>query len=85
MTHLDELLERLRTYDETTLLELLDINSDDILNYFRGRVVSRADYLAREIELLTDGSMEESSDEDACYYDEALDGYQIENVEDWDE
>jgi len=84
MPQLDELLERLRTYEETTLMELLDLTSDDLVNRFRDRIVSRADYLCREIELLTDGSLEEENNDSETYYDEAMDGFQIENVEDWD-
>lgn len=74
MSHLDILLERLRHYDEVTLLELLDVDADEILERFKDKVLQRRSYIMRELELLED---DESIDE--------LDGFQIETVEDWDE
>lgn len=74
VSHLDILLERLRHYDEVTLLELLDVDADEILERFKDKVLQRRSYIMRELELLED---DESIDE--------LDGFQIETVEDWDE
>ncbi len=70
-TRLDILMERLKQFDEVTLLELLDVTSEDILERFKDKVISRKDTLFGEIELLIEGEDDESEDE-------AWDGYQIE-------
>lgn len=76
--HVDILFERLKQFDEVTLLELLDITAEDILTRFKDRVISRKSQLYGEVELLTpeDEELEEDWDRD---YD---DGFQIEGVDD---
>lgn len=78
--HVDILFERLKQFDEVTLLELLDITAEDILTRFKDRVISRKSQLYGEVELLTpeDEELEEDWDRD---YD---DGFQIEGVDDDD-
>lgn len=78
--HVDILFERLKQFDEVTLLELLDITAEDILTRFKDRVISRKSQLYGEVELLTpeDEELEEDWDRD---YD---DGFQIEGVDDGD-
>jgi hypothetical protein len=49
MNHL-ELLEKLRHLDEVTLLELLEINSDDIIDRFLDKVLEKDDYIRKEIQ-----------------------------------
>jgi hypothetical protein len=41
------MLEQLRKVDEVTLLELLDIESDDLIDAFTDKVQERFDYIAR--------------------------------------
>lgn len=54
MYPIDKLLEYLRTVDEVQILELLDLSTDDILERFRDRVVSRRKYLEKEVEVIYD-------------------------------
>ena len=70
--HLDILMERLKHYDEVTLLELLDIDAEDLLERFKDKVISRRDYLAGEVELL------EETDEDMV---DELEGFEIEQYD----
>ena len=44
-----ELLEKLRTIDEITILELLDINTDELIDAFLDKVDERLEYLYKEI------------------------------------
>lgn len=76
MSHLDILMERLRHYDEVTLLELLDISADDLLERFKDKVLDKRHYLAREMEIL-----EETDDEEV----EELDGFEIHDVNEYNE
>jgi hypothetical protein len=46
---LHEIKERLIDLDEITLLELLDINSEDIVEAFSDRIEERADKLEKEV------------------------------------
>ena len=46
---LHEIKERLIALDEITLLELLDISSEDIVEMFSERIEDNADKLEREI------------------------------------
>ena len=71
--HVDILLERLRQFDEVTLLELLDIRSDDIVERFKDVIIQRREQLFGEIEEF----YPEDSEED---WDEELDGFQIEEI-----
>lgn len=74
MSHLDILLERLKHYDEVTLLELLDIGAEDILERFKDKVLEKRHYLAREMEVL------EETDEDVV---EELDGFEIHDINEY--
>jgi hypothetical protein len=47
---LTELLERLKSLDEVYLLELLNINSEDLLKAFPDKVEDRADILINEVD-----------------------------------
>jgi hypothetical protein len=60
----------LRQFDEVSLLELLDISVDDLLERFRDKVVQRKKQLFGEIEIINidDTELEEEDD---------LDGFQI--------
>lgn len=70
--HLDILFERLKKFDEVSLLELLDINSEELLERFRDVIIQRQDYLFGEVEELSGVTGEEyGMDEDDW------DGFQI--------
>lgn len=45
-----ELLEKLRKLDEVTLLELLNISADEIVDTFLDKIYERIDYLYKEVE-----------------------------------
>ncbi len=67
--NLDILFERLKQFDEVTLLELLDITSEELLERFKDKVNLRRDTLYGEVELLVEDDEEELDE---------WDGYQIE-------
>ena len=46
---LHEIKERLKTLDEVSLLELLDISSEDIVEMFSEKIEDNADKLEREV------------------------------------
>lgn len=46
---LHEIKERLKALDEVSLLELLDISSEDIVEMFSERIEDRADGLEKEV------------------------------------
>lgn len=46
----EELKEKLQRVDEVTLLELLDIRSDDIIERFEDYIEDRQEQLTKEIE-----------------------------------
>lgn len=46
---LHEIKERLQALDEVTLLELLDISSEDIVEMFSDRIEDNADKLEKEV------------------------------------
>lgn len=46
----EELKEKLKSVDEVTLLELLEIRSDDIVERFEDYIEEQQDKLMREIE-----------------------------------
>lgn len=46
----EELKEKLQRVDEVTLLELLDIHSDDIIERFEDYIEERQEQLMKEIE-----------------------------------
>lgn len=45
-----ELLERLKNIDEVSLLEILELTSEDLVDNFRSRVEEKYDYLISELE-----------------------------------
>jgi hypothetical protein len=48
---LDFLLERLKQFDEITILELLDISTEDLLEKFKSRIRKKQDVLYGEVEI----------------------------------
>lgn len=48
---LEELKERLKRYDEVTILELLDINTEEIIERFEDKIEERFDKLAEDEDL----------------------------------
>jgi len=51
---IETLLQRLKGFDEITLLDLLDIDSEQLLIRFQDRVIQRRAYLFGEIEALNE-------------------------------
>lgn len=49
MNHL-ELLEKLRSMDEVSLLELLEITSEDIVDAFADQIIEKNEYIRKEIQ-----------------------------------
>ena len=47
---LQELKERLKRLDELSLLEVLDVTSEEIVEYFEDRIEDNFDKLLREVE-----------------------------------
>jgi hypothetical protein len=45
-----ELLEKLRHLDEVTLLELLEVTSEDIVDRFLDRIIEKNDYIRKELQ-----------------------------------
>lgn len=45
----NELIEKLRHIDEVTLLELLDINADELIDAFLDKIDERFEYLYKEV------------------------------------
>lgn len=74
----DILFERLRGFDEVTLLELLDITSEELLERFRDRVLKKQKQLFGEIEIF-------NIDDEELEEEEEFDGYQIEGPLDEEE
>ncbi len=48
---LEELKERLKRYDEVTILELLDINTEEIIERFEDKSEERFDKLSEDEDL----------------------------------
>ena len=44
-----ELIQKLRTLDEVTLLEALEISSDDIVDAFLDKINEKLDYLYKQV------------------------------------
>lgn len=70
-SQLDELIERLKGFEETQLIELLDLTSEDIVERFRDVIARRREYLFGEVEEFIMDVAEE-------YDGEEYEGYQIE-------
>ena len=45
-----EVIEKLRHIDEVTILELLDIETDDLIDAFLDKIDERFDYICKEIQ-----------------------------------
>ena len=54
MTYQDLCYQLANRLDEVTLMELLEINADDIVERFSDRIESKFDYLASELEEFED-------------------------------
>ena len=48
--HNSELIEKLRQQDELTLLELLDITSEDLVDAFMDKIDERLQYILKNLE-----------------------------------
>lgn len=51
-TTLPELMEWLKTLDEISVLEILDINSEDLVEQFADRIEAEYNYILSEKELM---------------------------------
>jgi len=80
MKTLRELAEDLATYDEITVLELLDLESAMIVRRFMDRVEEREAYLRKELYGDDDGSLLEGRDSDNAGFGSHFDGY---DYDDW--
>lgn len=67
MYPIDKLLNYLRTVDEVQILELLDLSTEDILERFRDRIISRRKYLEKEVEVIYDEEGEAFLDDISDY------------------
>jgi hypothetical protein len=74
--HLDILIERLRGFDEVTILELLDITTEELIERFKDRINARREYLFGEIE-----EFPTSVDEE---FDDEWDGFSLEDDPDYE-
>ena len=52
------------TLDEVTILELLDIHADELVEAFSDKIEERYDYIVAQLELEVDGDDENSPDRD---------------------
>lgn len=50
MLTLEDIKEKLKQLDETILLELLNISSDQIVERFEDLIIDREDYFIRDLE-----------------------------------
>ena len=75
MKTLRELAEDLATYDEVTVLELLDLESDMIVKRFMDRVEERAAYLKKELYGNDDGNTADGRDCSDATFGPRWDGY----------
>lgn len=74
MKTLRELAEDLATYDEVTVLELLDLESDMIVKRFMDRVEEREAYLRKEL-YAEDTGEEFGRDGEGSGFERHWDGY----------
>ncbi len=51
---LNKIKEQLRQTDEITVLELLDLKSDDLVDAFGPRIVERRAFITKELEMALD-------------------------------
>ena len=52
------------TLDEVTILEILDIHADELVEAFSDKIEERYDYIVAQLELEVDGDDENSPDRD---------------------
>lgn len=57
----NELLDKLKQEEETLLVEVLEIRSEDIVNRFEDYISNRLDYLIEEYEEFDDNNEEEEN------------------------
>lgn len=68
---LDFIIERMKLYDPTEIIDLLDISSEDLIDKFYDRIVEKKDYLSGEFELFVDTDNDELDlDNDWGFHDE---------------
>lgn len=51
MASYSELIRALRQLDEITLLELLDVSSEDLVEAFKSKLEERRGYIEKELEI----------------------------------
>ena len=78
MPRFDKLLIWLSTLDEVALLELLDLNTEDIINRFKDVIMSRKDELDTEYEAFY------SMADDETDIDDPHEGLSIDDPDDYD-
>ena len=64
----NELLDRLKQEEETLLVEVLEIRSEDIVNRFEDFISNKLDYLIEEYEDQVMGSEFDDNEEEETYY-----------------
>lgn len=57
----NELLDKLKQEEETLLVEVLEIRSEDIVNRFEDYISNRLDYLIEEYDEFDDNNEEEEN------------------------
>lgn len=77
---LNAIVERLSTYDEIEVCDLLNITTPDLLKRFKERIVSKQEYLEKELEIIP--SVEDYTTEP--WYKDVFDSWQ-ESHEGYDE
>lgn len=53
-SNIDEIMERLKNMDQDSVVDMLMLSSDDIVNRFVDRIEDRMDYFENEFNLDTD-------------------------------
>lgn len=53
-SNIDEIMERLKNMDQDSVVDMLMLSSDDIVNRFVDRIEDRMDYLENEFNIDTD-------------------------------
>jgi hypothetical protein len=73
--NLDILFERLKAFDEVTILELLDITTEELLERFKDKVNLRRNHLFGEVELMVEDEEEELDEWDGFQIEEPFDDH----------
>lgn len=63
MKTVTDIAQELMRFPEQDVLEVLDINSEDLVNRFMDKIVDKYDYLSEEFE-----EVDEDEDEDEDFY-----------------